>query len=80
MDNQTHIGDFKYDFSILPIWLLAFSNFQSSNVPFASGAYADVFLCGWFGQKVVLKQIRINAQSDQVRFVKPKRLIKCKET
>ena len=38
--------------------------------PLASGAYADVFACKWSQQKVAVKYLRLNPQSDQMRALR----------
>ena len=38
--------------------------------PLASGAYSDVYLYQWNKQKVVLKKLRINPKSDQMKDIK----------
>ena len=38
--------------------------------PLASGSYSDVFLCTWKNQKTIIKKLRLNPKSDQLKEIK----------
>ena len=66
MDSISKRSDALADIPEIPCGEL----WQVGAEPIASGAYSDVYLYQWNKQKVVLKKLRLNPKSDQMKDIK----------